>query len=565
MAALVAGCGGHASERGAQQSSGAGATNTAGDAPARGGSSSGSGGRDAAGGRDDGGSTGNETCSPGRVPLRRLTRAEYSSSLSALFGDIGRTIAPLEEEWRALVSGGWGETHDVGVEQARAYARIAKLVAARATRDPQALAELAACAAQTAPDAACARTTIESFASKAFRRAPSEQELDELLALHSLILSSEADFAQATAAVIAAILQAPDFLYRIEWGTDAGPRPDVRRLTGDEMASRLSYLFWGTSPDEALRKAAQSGALSEPEGIAREATRLLDDPRSRAGFSAFFDELLGLAHLPELDRAEPNYSLELGASLRQATQRFLEAQIFERNASWPAVLTADKAFVNGRVSAQFGVSGVTGDEWQEVTLDRAQRLGLLTQPGVLMATLPSSATNPTRRGYQIMKNVLCRHVQPEPAELISKVEEPLPPEAMTTRQRWTRLVSDPTCGDCHRDMDQLGFAFENFDAMGRYRSQDNGLDIDAKVDVTGIGPTNGPLELVRKLAALPETQSCLAQRFAEFGLGKSLADPDGVCLKQDLSRRFQAAGYNVRQLILELTQTDAFLYLPKDR
>jgi len=511
---------------------------------------------------DDGGNPESGPCSPGQAPLRRLTRAAYSRTLSALFGDISETIPAQDDAWRALPSGSWA--YEVSVEQATAYARIAKRLAARATRDPQALAELAACATEPDPDTRCARTTIEAFASKAFRREPTPQELDELLALHAAILGDGGDFAQATAAVITAILQAPEFLYRIEWGTDAGPRADVRRLTGDEMASRLSYLFWGTSPDEGLRKAAQSGALLEPAGIAREAARLLDDPRSRAGLSEFFDELLGLSRLPELERTGEVYSSELGESLRQATQRFLEAQIFERNASWPSVLTANEAFVNGRVASQFGVTGIVGDEWREVTLNPTQRLGLLTQPGVLMSSLRSQLTSPTQRGYQIMENVLCRHVPQEPPDLAPVVDPPLPTGPMTTRQRSASHISDPSCATCHRDMDQLGFAFENFDAMGRYRTQENGLPIDATADVTGIGPTNGPIELVQKLASLPETQACLAQRFAEFGLGKSLtADADGACLREDLSRRFQAAGYNVRQLILALTQTDAFLYLPK--
>ncbi|HEX2670205.1 MAG TPA: DUF1588 domain-containing protein, partial [Polyangiaceae bacterium] len=180
--------------------------------------------------------------------------------------------------------------------------------------------------------------------------------------------------------------------------------------------------------------------------------------------------------------------------------------------------------------------------------------------------LRSDATNPTQRGYQIMEKVLCRHVPPEPPEVPPGFDPPLPREPTTTRQRWTYFISDPSCAACHRDMDQLGFAFENFDALGRYRTQDNGLVIDVTADVTGIGPTNGPIELVKKLAPLPETQACFARRFAEFSLGKSLAtDPDGTCLTRDLARRFQAAGYDVRQLMLDLTQTDAFLYLPKDR
>jgi hypothetical protein len=181
-----------------------------------------------------------------------------------------------------------------------------------------------------------------------------------------------------------------------------------------------------------------------------------------------------------------------------------------------------------------------------------------------MAGVRTDQTNPTQRGYRIMEKILCRDVPPEPPNLPALPSDP--PVGATTRQRWSQFTAPSSCAPCHRDMDQLGYAFEAFDSMGRYRSQENGVDIDTKVDVTGLGPTSGPVELVKKLAALPETQACFAQRFAEFSLGKPLAgDPAGACLKQDITRRFEAAGYNVRQLLLDLTQTDAFLYLPKER
>lgn len=557
VAVLAAGCAGRASRDGVQGSGSGGSISSAGAA----GATSAAGGSSAAGYGADGGSTASETCAPGSAPLRRLTRAEYIASASALFGDVTATTAHLPEEPRSFPIGNWAERQRVGLEQATAYSEVAKQLAAHATRDPQALAELSACAAQATPDPSCARTTIESFASKAFRRAPTEQELSELLALHSALSGNGANFARATEAVITAILQGPEFLYRIEWGTGSGPRPDVQRLTGDEMASRLSYLFWGSSPDEHLRESAQSGALLEPDGIAREAARLLDDPRSHAGLSTFFDDFLDLYRLPELQQADPSYSPELGRWLQRATQRFLEAQIFEQQASWPEVLTAHKAFVNGPVAGLFGVSGITGDELREVALDPTQRLGLLTQPGVLVARSDSQA--PIQRGFHVMERVLCRHV-PEPPEIPPKISEP-PAEPATTRQRWTHLTEHPSCGPCHGDMNQLGFAFENFDSLGRFRSQEHGLDIDAKVDVTGLGPTNGPIELVQKLASLPEAQACFARRFAEFGLGKSLAsDPADACLTKDIAQRFQAAGFDVRKLLISLTQTDAFLYLPKD-
>ncbi|HEY5376392.1 MAG TPA: DUF1588 domain-containing protein, partial [Polyangiaceae bacterium] len=297
---------------------------------------------------------------------------------------------------------------------------------------------------------------------------------------------------------------------------------------------------------------------------AKQAARLLDDPRSHLGLASFFDDFLGLYELPQLQRSDPSYSPALSVTLGEATQRFLESQIFDHDASWQAVLTSGKAFVNGSVASLYGVAGVTGDTWQEVSLDPTQRLGLLTHPSWLMVGVPTDTANPTQRGYRIMEKILCRDVPPEPPTVSER--PPDPPAAGTTRQRWTQFTSYPACTSCHQDMDQLGYALEAFDSMGRYRTTENGVDIDTQVDVSGLGPTNGPVELVKKLAALPETQACFAQRFAEFGLGKALAsDPAGPCLQQDIARRFEAAGYNVRQLLLDLTQTDAFLYLPKER
>lgn len=555
LVVLLAGCGGRAerSERGAGSAS----------AASNAGGASGTGGASATGGTSEDGGSASETCAPGHAPLRMLTNAEYTRTVATLFGDDSVTTSGLPEEVRSFPVGSSG-TPGVGLDQAKAYFQMAKEVAERVTRDSKALGALAPCAAAAQPEASCARTTIAAFAAKAFRRTPTEPELNELQALHTSIMSAGGNFVDATRAVIAAVLQGPDFLYRVEWGTDEGPRPDVRQLTGDEMATRLSYLFWGTSPDEGLSAAAQSGALLDPNGIAKQAARLFDDPRSHDGLAAFFDDFLELYRLPQLQRSDPAYSSAVGVALQEATQRFLESQIFEHDASWPAVLTSNKAFVNGAVSNLYGVVGITGDQWQEVSLDPTERRGLLTHPSSLMVGLQSDGTNPTQRGYRIMEKILCRDVPPEPPDLPALPTDP--PANATTRQRWSQLTSSPVCAACHRDMDQLGYALEVFDSLGRYRTQENGLDIDTSVDVTGLGPTTGPVELVNKLAVLPETQACLAQRFAEFGLGKALAaDPAGACLKQDIARRFEATGYNVRQLLLALTQTDAFLYLPKER
>jgi hypothetical protein len=568
--ALLTGCGGRAARNGngAYETGGAGpgdgAASIGGGAASTGGGSTSSGGSSAdAGAREEGG-TGGEMCGPGRAPLRRLTQAEFVKTVASLFGDASPLSAPLPLDMSSFPTGNLAEHQEIGYDQAFAYLNIARELSKRATYDSKALAGLAACAGQPNPDAACTRTTIESFAAKAFRRQPTAQEVGELLALHSSIAEQGGTFAEATRAVITAILQAPEFLYRIEWGTDDGPRPDLRRPTGDEMATRLSYLFWGTSPDEELRAAARSGALLEPEGIAKEAARLLDDPRSHAGLATFFNDFLGLNVLPQLSRSDPAYSPAVGATLQEATQRFLEVQIFDRDASWQSVLLSSKAFVKSSVANLYGVAGVTGDTWQEVSLDTTQRLGLLTHPSLLMARVPTNTTNPIQRGYWITENILCRDIPPEPPG-VSLQAGPVP-NADTTRERFTAFTAPVICRACHSDMNQLGYAFESFDSLGRYRTMEGDFDVDTAVNVTALGPTKDAVELVKALAALPETQACFAQRVAEFSFGKALAtDPAGACLKQDIARRFQASGYNVRQLLLDLTQTDAFLYLPKDR
>jgi Protein of unknown function (DUF1592)/Protein of unknown function (DUF1588)/Protein of unknown function (DUF1595)/Protein of unknown function (DUF1585)/Protein of unknown function (DUF1587) len=558
--ALLVSCGGRAAHGngGGEHETGGGETSSAGSAAAEGGASA------IAGASDDGGSPAGDTCAPGRAPLRRLRRSEYLNTVAALFGDVSQISAQLPAELRHFPTGMLAEAQWIDSETTIAYFELSKELAARATNDPKALAELAPCAATAAPGAlsACARTTIEAFASKAFRRSPTASEVDELLALHDSIRASGGTFAQATAGVISAILQAPDFLYRIEWGEGGGSRPDATQLTGEEMATRLSYLFWGAPPDEALRSAAKSGALSDAAGVLTQAKRLLDDPRAHDALAVFFDNLLQLYRLPDMHRSDPAYDPTLGSQLQQATQRFLEAQIFDQKASWPSVLTANQVFVNGPLSALYGIEGISGDALREVSLDSSQRLGLLTQAGPLVASFDGDVTNPTVRGNELMKSVLCREVPAEPLGIEFPPAADIPG---AIRQRLEAVTSEPTCVPCHHDMDQLGYAFENFDTLGRYRNQENGFPIDAKVEVSGVGPTDGPVDLVRKLSALPETQACLAQRFAEFSLGKALADdPGGACLKQDLSRRFEAAGYNVRQLLLALTQTDAFLYLPKE-
>ncbi|WP_437283897.1 DUF1592 domain-containing protein [Sorangium sp. So ce406] len=502
---------------------------------------------------------------PGRAPLRRLTRFEYNKTVRDLFGDTTEPAFSLPSE---DVGNGFGNDADalsVSSLLAEQLGTVAEGVARRATATKEALAKLAPCASSVTREneEACARTIIERIAPLAYRRPLAAGEADELLALYT-VGRTDATFDVGVATVIEALLQSPDFLYRIEWGTPDPERPELRRPTGDEMATRLSYLLWGTMPDDELRRAAQAGELSTKEGVRAHAERMIEDPRFRTTVRFFFDNLLPISNLADLERnAEmfPTFSRTLGSFMREETQRFLEHEIFEGTGTWPAILTAPYSFMNGPLAKFYGVEGVTGDEFQQVQLDTTQRLGLLTQAGVMAGTTHSNTTNPVIRGSFVIQKLMCQKIPLPTGDILERVKPPDPYTGATARDRFSQHSQDPVCAGCHQFLDPAGFPFENYDAVGQFRTTENDVQIDASGGVPGTDVTvSGPIELVRELAENEDVLSCFASRWAEYGYGLTLRSED-VCTKTDVTAAFKASGYNVKQLLIELTQTDAFHYM----
>ncbi|WP_438020476.1 DUF1592 domain-containing protein [Sorangium sp. So ce315] len=502
---------------------------------------------------------------PGRAPLRRLTRFEYNRTVRDLLGDTTEPALSLPSE---EVGNGFGNDADrlsVSSLLAEQLGTVAEGVARRATDTREALARLAPCASDVKAEneAACARTIIERLAPLAYRRPLAAGEADELLDLYT-VGRTDATFAVGIATVIEALLQSPDFLYRVEWGTPDPARPELRRPTGDEMATRLSYLLWGTMPDDELRRAAQAGELSTKEGVRAHAERMLEDPRSRTTIRFFFDNLLPISSLADLERnAEtfPNFSRAIGALMREETQRLLEHEVFEGEGTWPAILTAPYTFLNGPLAEFYGVPGVTGDEFRKVELDTTQRLGILTHAGMMAGTTHSNTTNPVVRGSFVLQKLMCVTIPLPTGDILEKVKPPDPYSGKTARERFSQHSEDPTCAGCHQFMDPVGFAFENYDAVGLYRATENDVVIDPSGFVPGeLGEVSGPIELAQKLAESDDVQRCFSKRWAEYAYGLTLRAED-ACTGQAVRDAFEASGYNVKQLIIDLTQTDAFLYL----
>jgi hypothetical protein len=505
---------------------------------------------------------------PGPSTVRRLTRFEYNNTVRDLLGD---TTAPADALPAEDLGNGFGNdsgSQAVSSLLAEQYARLAEQIAARATGTAAALGSLAPCAATVtaATEETCARSLIEGLAPRAFRRPLAGGELDQLLGLFGTVRAQPGGtFASAAAAVVELVLQSPEFLYRLEFGVADPARPELRRPTGDEMATRLSYLLWGTAPDGPLRAAARTGELLTAEGVLAQARRLLADARSHPVVRLFFDNLLPINALPDLERDRalyPTFTPALGAAMREETQLFLEHEIFENDGSWASALTATHSFVNPVLAAYYGLPAITGEGFRKVPLDTSKRLGLLTHASVMAGTTHSNHTNPVVRGAFIANKLLCIDIPLPDASIADRIKPPDPYTGKTARERYTKHREDPVCAGCHAAMDPIGLALENYDAVGLYRTQENGVTIDATGAVPGAdGTVNSPVQLVKQLAATEAAHSCFAGHWLKFAYGRTLG-PGDTCLKDRLSAAFKRSGYNVRQLLLALTQTDDFLYLP---
>jgi hypothetical protein len=499
-----------------------------------------------------------------RAPLRRLTRFEYDNTVRDLLGDATSPASALPPEDLGNGFGNDASAQSVSSLLAEQYGTVARGIAARAT-SPAAIGKLAPCAAtvSAATEESCARTIIEGLAPRAFRRPLAAGESDGLLALYHATRAG-GGFGSAVGAVIEALLQSPQFLYRVELGVPDRARPELRRPSGDEMATRLSYFLWGSMPDEALRAAARSGELLTAPGVMDQARRMLDDPRSHQVVRFFFANLLPISGLSDLERDPqlyPSYTPDIVALMAEETQRLLENEVFRGGGSWPSALTAPYTFVNGALAKYYGLPGVSGPDFQKVPVDTTRRLGFITNASVLAGTTPSDHTNPVLRGSFVVQKLLCHKVPLPDPSIADMIKPPEPYSGKTARERYAKHSQDPVCSGCHSLMDPAGLALENFDAIGLYRTEENGVTIDPTGTVPGLdGKIGGPVDLIQKLAASSDAQDCFATHWLELAFGKTLGRDD-QCLQATVQAAFKQAKYDVRQLLIALTQTDAFLSL----
>jgi hypothetical protein len=514
--------------------------------------------------RPGGGSSTREIAWPS-AGLRRLTVSEYRATVGDLLGvdalasDAFQPDTPLH----GFVSIGatrvaYAAQHIEQLEQA-AYG-----AAQQVFDDVERRAALVGCEPASPADP-CLREFLARFARRAFRRPAAAEEVAAYADLVTSVVA-DSDVWSGLAYAVASILQSPDFLYRVELGEPDGAAPDLRRLTAFEVATRLSYLVTGSTPDDELLSAAESGLLDGADGLRGQLERLLASPRAEPVLMRFFEEQLEIervSNIVKVPAAFPSFSSALAEAMQREMHDVVRDVAITRPGDLLSLLTTRDTYVDGSLAALYGLPAPTStDGWTATTLpEDGPRAGLLGFAGFLALHAAPAETSATKRGHFVNSKLLCRTIPPPPSDVVTTLPEPAPGENITMRERVERHMSDASCRGCHIQMDPYGLALEHFDALGTHRQTDDGLAIDARGEIDG-QPFDGARELGALLAGHPDVAACFASRFYEFALGTQIAAGAPVA---DLVDAFESSGRQFPELLRALVAHDAFRFASAPR
>jgi len=501
------------------------------------------------------------------TPIRRLTRFEYNNTVRDLLGDTTdpADVLPPEEEVAGFNNQAAALTSsDLLIEQ---YMKVAEDVGARAVLDIDAL--LPECDPGLDGNDTCALSFIQDFGRRAFRRPLSQTETERLKSVFDWAVNDPdlGRFEDGIQVVIEATLQSPSFLYRPELGGETPVEGDVVPFTSWEMATKLSYMLWNTMPDAALFAAAEADELTTKEQIAAQATRMLDDDKARDLIRNFHTQWLLLTHLDSVTK-DTNVYPAFNGSLRplwtEEIQAFVEHVILEGDGSLRTLLTANYSFMNEELASFYGddvTDAVTGPEFRQVQLDPNRRAGFLTSAGLMATHANVNQSSPVFRGKFIREQLMCNTLPLPPNDLVIEPPE-LDPEK-TTKEQFEEIGANPACAGCHTLMNPIGFIFENYDGTGQWRDQQNGKDIDATGEVVQTddidGVYDGAVELASALARSTQVQECVSSQWFRFAYNRTVTSEDS-CSVEQLNDVFRSSDFNIRALLVALTQTNAFLY-----
>lgn len=515
------------------------------------------------GGSDDGAQPSDASCeafdlSP--APMARLTRDEYVRAVRDL---VGATVDP---------------TRLGGDERLGPFAvNVSTSVSSTAVLSYRDVAEAAAVQAVTDLDAllpcepgdtseACVDAFVDGLGRRAFRRPLTDEEHARLVAVFEHGRDA-LDFAYGVELTVQALLQDPNFLYRVELGQPDPDDDDRLNLDGYEIASRMSFLLWGSIPDDALLDAAATETLLDAAGRQAYARQMLDSPRAREGIARLYTQWFGAsgAHGLTKDPAHfPEFSSELAAQMEHEVGAVAATWILDDGATLSDLLLSSQSRVGAELAAFYGVE-VSGepdaDGLYAVQLPENERAGLLTRAGVMAQMAHSDQTAPVLRGRFVRESILCQPMPPPPADVDDTVPEPI--DGTSARERFEQHREDPACAGCHNLLDPIGFSFEHYDGSGRFRELEGGVAVDASGSLDSTQDADGEFDDALGLSALiassDDLNRCGVRQHVSLAFGRTpqLQGAD-ACWVEALQTQFDESGGDLAELLVAIVAQDNF-------
>lgn len=491
---------------------------------------------------------------PSAALVKKLRSWEYRNTIASLLGDAITIDAPLPPDLvRANFSSVSAALDCYGDVDVEAFEQAALDVAAQAFAAQPDPLEAAGCQPTDAADA-CVGQWLSDFGRSAWRRPLSAEEQVKFQQLAvTLATSFEGDVYKATELTMAALLQSPHFLYRVELGEPLADDPETRKYTPHEMATRLAYTLWETTPDEYLLDAAAAGELATEESVREFASAMLTHPRAEVPLQRFWREHLAIDRLTLSNHPSPEASASLYADMRLEGQ-YLAARLTDPGTDALELLTLNEAWLTPALAEHYGVTPPTEPGWVSLP---PQRRGFLTSGVFLASSSHPGKTSPTRRGKFVVERVLCARIPPPPADVDLSLPDVAPGEA-TRREQMELHSSAPACSGCHQVLDPPGFAFEGFDELGRARTLDNDLPVDTRGVFRGQA-FDGATQLIEQLHDSPDVPRCIVRQAFRHTLGQ-VDTPAQEPYIDALTEGFVASGHDYRALVVDIVSSRAFRY-----
>ena len=407
----------------------------------------------------------------------------------------------------------------------------------------------------------CARQILASLTERAFRRPVRDEDVSDLMQFYRAG-HQQGGFEEGIRQGLTALLVDPEFLYRANLPPSDLQPGSVFRISDLELASRLSFFLWSSVPDAQLLEVAGQGKLHEPQVLAAQVRRMLADPRSQTLASNFAFQWLNMAKLEEIvpdGVVFPNLNGDIRADFKEELKLFVDS-VFRENRSVLDLLRADYTFLNERLALHYGIRDVRGSRFRRVQLTDSARFGLLGKGAILMVSSYPNRTAPVLRGQFILDRLWGTPPAAPPPNVEALKENQAHEKPRTVRELMALHASNPSCNSCHGIMDPLGFALENFDAVGQYRERDRfaGSDIDASGVLPDGTKLNGPDDLRNALLARPDQfVQTLTEKLMTYALGRSLEYTDMPTVRA-IVRRAAADDYRFQTLVMSIVTSDAF-------